>query len=218
MKGNERIEKFLELQNKNMGFEYISKEIGITVKTLRTFLNRNGYKLENGKYTTKENNEIKQIEFKDANKEKKDNVKNIKNKKIKEEKDMDKKNINKIEKTTKLNSKIEVSIKEKKKSNLKPKKDRKINMTVEDMDKLCEVYDWYMQVKDYKAIKPKIQSSKKDINIENNNINDLKNTSIRVDKKIWEDFERLCSNSRFSKQEILTQALKDFMNEYKHLL
>ncbi len=221
MKGNERIEKFLELQNKNMGFEYISKEIGITVKTLRSFLNRNGYKLENGKYTMKENNEIKQIEFKDENKEKKDkkdNVKNIKNKKIKEEKNMDKKDINKIEKTTKLNSKIEVSIKEKKKSNLKPKKDRKINMTVEDMDKLCEVYDWYMQVKDYKAIKPKIQSSKKDINIENNNINDLKNTSIRVDKKIWEDFERLCSNSRFSKQEILTQALKDFMNEYKHLL
>jgi len=218
MKGNERIEKFLELQNKNMGFEYISKEIGITVKTLRTFLNRNGYKLENGKYTMKENNEIKQVEFKDANKDKKDNVKNIKNKKIKEEKDIDKKDINKIKKTTKVNSKIEVSIKEKKKNNLKPKKDKKINMTVEDMDKLCEVYDWYMQVKDYKAIKPKIQSSKKDINVENNNITDLKNTSIRVDKKIWEDFERLCSNSRFSKQEILTQALKDFMNEYKHLL
>lgn len=218
MKGNERIEKFLELQNKNMGFEYISKEIGITVKTLRAFLNRNGYKLENGKYITKENNEIKQIEFKDTNKDKKNNVKNAKNKKIKEEKDIDKKDINKIEKTTKLNSKIEVSKKEKKKNNLKPKKDRKINMTVEDMDKLCEVYDWYMQVKDYKAIKPKIQSSKKDINVENNNINDLKSTSIRVDKKVWEDFERLCSNSQFSKQEIITQALKDFMNDYKHLL
>jgi len=213
MKGNERIEKFLELQNKNMGFEYISKEIGITVKTLRSFLNRNGYKLENGKYITKENKEIKQIEFKDTNKDKKNNVKNIKNKNIKEEKD-----INKIEKNTKLNSKIEESRKEKKKSNLKPKKDKKINMTVEDMDKLCEVYDWYMQVKDCKAIKPKVQSSKKDINVENNNITDFKNTSIRVDKKIWEDFERLCSNSRFSKQEIITQALKDFMNEYKHLL
>jgi len=213
MKGNERIEKFLELQNKNMGFEYISKEIGITVKTLRSFLNRNGYKLENGKYITKENKEIKQIEFKDTNKDKKNNVKNIKNKKIKEEKD-----INKIEKNTKLNSKIEESRKEKKKSNLKPKKDKKINMTVEDMDKLCEVYDWYMQVKDCKAIKPKVQSSKKDINVENNNITDFKNTSIRVDKKIWEDFERLCSNSRFSKQEIISQALKDFMKEYKHLL
>jgi len=218
MKGSERIEKFLELQNKDMGFEYISKEIGITVKTLRSFLNRNGYKLENGKYIIKENNEIKQIEFKDTNKDKKNDVKNKKNKKIKEEKDIDKKDIKKIGKTTNLNSKIDVSIKEKKKSNLKPKKDRKINMTVEDMDKLCEVYDWYMQVKDYKAIKLKTQSSKKDINIENNDIKDLKSTSIRVDKKVWEDFERLCSNSQFSKQEIITQALKDFMNEYKHLL
>ena len=218
MKGNERIEKFLELQNKDMGFEYISKEIGITVKTLRTFLNRNGYKLENGKYIMKENNEIKQIEFNDTNKDKKNNVKSIKNKKIKEEKSINKKDTNKITKTTKLNSKIDAPIKEKKKNNLKPKKDRKINMTVEDMDKLCEVYDWYMQVKDCKAIKPKIQSFKKDINIENNNINDLKSTSIRVDKKVWEDFERLCSNSQFSKQEIITQALKDFMNEYKYLL
>ncbi|HSQ90043.1 MAG TPA: DNA-binding protein, partial [Romboutsia sp.] len=101
---------------------------------------------------------------------------------------------------------------------LKTKKDKKINMTAEDMDKLCEVYDWYMQVKDYKCMKLKKAPSKKDINIESNNVNDLKNTSIRVDKKTWEDFERLCSNSQFSKQEILTQALKDFMKEYKHLI
>lgn len=39
-----------------------------------------------------------------------------------------------------------------------------------------------------------------------------------VDKKTWEDFERLCSNSKFTKQEIITQALKNFMKEYKNLL
>lgn len=214
MKGNERIEKFLRLQNENMEFEDISKEIGIKSNTLRTFLNRNGYKLENSKYIIKENNVLKQIEFKDTNKNKNNNTK-----KIKDEVKIDKKDINNIKKITKINPKeVDKLIKEKKKSNLKPKKDKKINMTVEDMDKLCEVYDWYMQVKDYKSMKPKIQSSKKDINIENNNVNEIKNTSIRVDKKIWEDFERLCSNSKFSKQEILTQALKDFMNQYKNLL
>lgn len=214
MKGNERIEKFLRLQNENMEFEDISKEIGIKSNTLRTFLNRNGYKLENSKYIIKENNVLKQIEFKATNKNKNNNTK-----KIKDEVKIDKKDINNIKKITKINPKeVDKLIKEKKKSNLKPKKDKKINMTVEDMDKLCEVYDWYMQVKDYKSMKPKIQSSKKDINIENNNVNEIKNTSIRVDKKIWEDFERLCSNSKFSKQEILTQALKDFMNQYKNLL
>lgn len=189
MKGKERIEKFLELQEKNIEFEDISKEIGITSKTLRSFLNRNGYKLENNKYKIKESNEIKQIEFKNVKEQKKEskngNTKNIK------------------EKNTKK---------------LTPKKDKKINMTVEDMDKLCEVYDWYMQVKDYKSMKPKKISSKKDINIENKDMTNLKNTSIRVDKTTWENFERLCSNSQFSKQEILTQALRDFMNEHKYLL
>ena len=36
------------------------------------------------------------------------------------------------------------------KKNVKMKsvmKDRKINITQEDLDKLCEVYDWYMNVK-----------------------------------------------------------------------
>ena len=99
-----------------------------------------------------------------------------------------------------------------------PKKDRKINITQEDLDKLCEVYDWYMEVKDLKSMKSKSNTIKKDIKIEDTNLDSLKSTSIKVDKKTWEDFERLCSNSKFSKQEIITQALKDFMKEYKNLL
>ena len=54
--------------------------------------------------------------------------------------------------------------------------------------------------------------------IEDKELKDVKGTSIKVDKNTWEEFERLCSNSEFSKQQILTQALKDFMKEYKHLL
>jgi metal-responsive CopG/Arc/MetJ family transcriptional regulator len=41
---------------------------------------------------------------------------------------------------------------------------------------------------------------------------------LKIDKNVWEEFERLCSNSQFSKRQIITQALKDFMKEYKHLL
>ena len=100
----------------------------------------------------------------------------------------------------------------------KPKKDKKINITQEDLDKLCEVYDWYMEVKDLKSMKIKAKTNKKDIKIEDTNIDTLKSTSIKVDKKTWQDFERLCSNSKFTKQEIITQALKDFMKEYKNLL
>ena len=105
-----------------------------------------------------------------------------------------------------------------KKRKTTPKKDKKINISQEDMDKLCEVYDWYIQVKDNKVFRPKKLSSKKDIILEDTNVKDFKSVSIKVDKETWEDFDRLCCNSAFNKKEIITQALKDFMKTYKNLL
>ncbi|MGL5316238.1 MAG: DNA-binding protein [Peptostreptococcaceae bacterium] len=266
MNGNERIEKFLELQNKNINIDDIAKEIGITTRTLKSFLTKNGYKLENGKYVPKEMDAVGQIEFmevpvgekKTTRRNTKTNQKDTKTieKDNKETKKTETKGTNastrkttnsaKTKNTTKTTSNVKATAAEKKSTkttpkpntkttnkqvkktteaqktakvnNTKPKKDRKINLTQEDMDKLCEVYDWYLEVKDNKSIKPKKAISKKDINIEEKNLKDLKSTSIRVDKSTWEDFERLCSNSEFTKQEIITQALKNFMKEYKHLL
>lgn len=200
MNANDRIQKFIELQNKEVPFEDISKELGIKKSTLRGFLNKRGYKCENGKYVLV--NKVDQIKFEEF--ENKTTTKNIKKntiKKIVKE--------NKIVNTTKVTKKTK---------NNNVKKDKKINVTQEDMDKLCEVYDWYLQVKDFKSIKSKKISNKKDINIEDTNIEDTKSTTIKIDKKTWEEFERLCSNSQFNKKEILTQALKNFMKEYKHLL
>ena len=222
MKGNERIKRFIELQMKNIEFEDIAKEIGVTDKTLRTFLNRNGYKLENGKYKLQNINDADQIAFIEIEKKDMKNKKTeLKTKtkgkaKLEETKKEEvKKGTRKKKTTIKVDKEVEVKSK---KNSPKPKKDKKVNITTEDMDKLCEVYDWYLQVKDSKSLKPAKVTSKKDINIDKIEIKSLKNTSIRVEKNTWEDFERLCSNSQFSKQEILTQALKDFMKEYKHLL
>ena len=120
--------------------------------------------------------------------------------KIKKEKDT-KKKVESKEGNSRKNIKIDNKVETKKNKRGVPKNDRKINVTQEDLDKLCEVYDWYMEVKDLKSMKIKAKS-----------------TSIKVDKKTWQDFERLCSNSKFTKQEIITQALKDFMKEYKNLL
>lgn len=249
MKYKERLEKFLELQNKNLNFIEISKELKISESTLRSFLNKRGYKSVNGKYEFVKNSvnaenkgNIKQIEFVEVEPKGEKNIK-IKRKSIKKDnKDAgkDKANIessnksafkknetkkSEVKKKTVSSSKAKNIKPEKnnieKKANTKnkPKKDRKINITQVDLDKLCEVYDWYLEVKDNKSIKSKVnKSNKKDINIEEKNLNDLKSTSIRVDKKVWEDFERLCSNSSYTKQEIITQALKDFMKDYKNLL
>ena len=145
--------------------------------------------------------------------------KNTANKEVKIKKEKDtKKKVESKEGNSRKNIKIDNKVETKKNKRGVPKKDRKINITQEDLDKLCEVYDWYMEVKDLKSMKIKAKTNKKDIKIEDTNIDTLKSTSIKVDKKTWEDFERLCSNSKFTKQEIITQALKDFMKEYKNLL
>ena len=223
-KDKERIKKFIELQNKDLKFEDIALELGIAKTTLRVFLNRNGYKMYNGKYKLKdESSEFKQIEFeqsKNSNKKKSTKIKenkNTANKEGKIKKDI-KKKVDSKEGNSIKNIKIDNKVETKKNKRGVPKKDRKINITQVDLDKLCEVYDWYMEVKDLKSMKSKAKTNKKDIKIEDTNIDTLKSTSIKVDKKTWEDFERLCSNSKFTKQEIITQALKDFMKEYKNLL
>ena len=97
----------------------------------------------------------------------------------------------------------------------KLKKDKKINITQEDLDKLCEVYDWYLSVRDFKSLKRK--KNKKDIVIDFEPTED-KNVSLKVDKGVWEDFLRLCSNSGYDRKTIVTQALSDFMKVHKDLL
>ena len=220
MKDKERIKKFIELQDKNLKFEDIALELGIAKTTLRVFLNKNGYKMNNGKYKLKDDFiEFKQIEFeenKNYNKNKSTKTKENKTNN-KKEKDITKTGKTK-ESNLKKNIKVENKVENKTTKRQIPKKDRKINITQEDLDKLCEVYDWYMEVKDLKSMKSNSSKNKKDIKIEDTNLESLKSTNIKVDKKTWEDFERLCSNSKFSKQEIITQALKDFMKEYKNLL
>ena len=200
MEVNERLEAFLKLQSNNISFDNISKEIGIKPATLRRFLNKMGYKSENGIY-------ISTSEDKSTN----SNIKTKKSKTTLNSNKTNKKNtqitFDQLEgKTKKVNSKAKL------------KRDKKINITQEDLDKLCEVYDWYLEVKDYKSMKPKRNSRKKDIVIEDLESKEFKSTSIKVEKNTWQEFERLCSNSEFSKQQIITQALKDFMKEYKHLL
>ena len=208
MDSKDRIELFLKYQNENMSFEDISNKLEIKPSTLRKTLNRNGYKSDKGIYVKVEENQS-QISFEEI----KNTEKNIKSKAIKG-------NNNKTKNTSKSakNIKNNETVTKKAKKATKVKRDRKINISQEDMDKLCEVYDWYIQVKDNKALKPKNLSNKKDILIEDENINDIKAVNIRVDKSTWEEFERLCSNSSFNKKEIVTQALKDFMKIYKSLL
>lgn len=116
----------------------------------------------------------------------------------------------------------ETALKEEKKTTKKktaPKKDRKINITQEDMDKLCEVYDWYLSVKDtisYNAATEE-DSKNKDVVIEETELKDTKKAYLNIDRQTWEDFDVLCSNCGFKKNEVLTQIIKDFLREHRNL-
>ena len=69
--------------------------------------------------------------------------------------------------------------------------------------------------RDCKSLKPK--KTKKEIVVDFEKTED-KTVSMKVDKGVWEDFLRLCSNTSHDRKTLVTQALSDFMKVHKDLL
>ena len=205
MTSNQRIDEFLKLQNKGISLDEIASTLGIKPQTLKRDLNKNGYKSVKGKYIKKDEksqNVSIQVSFVD-------NELNQKNNEKKAKKTTPKKT--KVAEQSNKNEKVKV----KNTKTNKTKKDKKINLTQEDLDKLCEVYDWYLEIKDCKYLKPK--KTKKEIVVDFEKTED-KTVSMKVDKGVWEDFLRLCSNTSHDRKTLVTQALSDFMKVHKDLL
>ena len=205
MTSNQRIDEFLKLQDKGISLDEIASTLGIKPQTLKRDLNKNGYKSVKGKYIKrdeKSQNVSIQVSFVD-------NELNQKNNEKKAKKTTPKKT--KVAEQSNKNEKVKV----KNIKTSKTKKDKKINLTQEDLDKLCEVYDWYLEIKDCKSLKPK--KTKKEIVVDFEKTED-KTVSMKVDKGVWEDFLRLCSNTSHDRKTLVTQALSDFMKVHKDLL
>lgn len=205
MTSNQRIDEFLKLQNKGISLDEIASTLGIKPQTLKRDLNKNGYKSVKGKYIKKDEksqNVSIQVSFVD-------NELNQKNNEKKAKKTTPKKT--KVAEQSNKNEKVKV----KNTKTSKTKKDKKINLTQEDLDKLCEVYDWYLEIKDCKSLKPK--KTKKEIVVDFEKTED-KTVSMKVDKGVWEDFLRLCSNTSHDRKTLVSQALSDFMKVHKDLL
>ena len=207
MTSNQRIDEFLKLQNKGISLDEIASTLGIKPQTLKRDLNKNGYKSVKGKYIKKDEksqNVSIQVSFVDNELNQKNNEKKAKKTTPKKTKVAEQSNKNENEKVKVKNTKTS-----------KTKKDKKINLTQEDLDKLCEVYDWYLEIKDCKYLKPK--KTKKEIVVDFEKTED-KTVSMKVDKGVWEDFLRLCSNTSHDRKTLVTQALSDFMKVHKDLL
>lgn len=205
MTSNQRIDEFLKLQDKGISLDEIASTLGIKPQTLKRDLNKNGYKSVKGKYIKKDEksqNVSIQVSFVDNELNQKNNEKKAK------------KTTPKKTKVAEQNNKNE-KVKVKNTKTSKTKKDKKINLTQDDLDKLCEVYDWYLEIKDCKSLKPK--KTKKEIVVDFEKTED-KTVSMKVDKGVWEDFLRLCSNTSHDRKTLVTQALSDFMKVHKDLL
>ena len=205
MTSNQRIDEFLKLQDKGISLDEIASTLGIKPQTLKRDLNKNGYKSVKGKYIKKDEksqNVSIQVSFVDNELNQKNNEKKAK------------KTTPKKTKVAEQNNKNE-KVKVKNTKTSKTKKDKKINLTQEDLDKLCEVYDWYLEIKDCKSLKPK--KTKKEIVVDFEKTED-KTVSMKVDKGVWKDFLRLCSNTSHDRKTLVTQALSDFMKVHKDLL
>ena len=205
MTSNQRIDEFLKLQDKGISLDEIASTLGIKPQTLKRDLNKNGYKSVKGKYIKKDEksqNVSIQVSFVDNELNQKNNEKKAK------------KTTPKKTKVAEQNNKNE-KVKVKNTKTSKTKKDKKINLTQEDLDKLCEVYDWYLEIKDCTSLKPK--KTKKEIVVDYEKTED-KTVSMKVDKGVWEDFLRLCSNTSHDRKTLVTQALSDFMKVHKDLL
>ena len=207
MTSNQRIDEFLKLQDKGISLDEIASTLGIKPQTLKRDLNKNRYKSVKGKYIKKDEksqNVSIQVSFVDNELNQKNNEKKAKKTTPKKTKVAEQSNKNENEKVKVKNTKTS-----------KTKKDKKINLTQEDLDKLCEVYDWYLEIKDCKSLKPK--KTKKEIVVDFEKTED-KTVSMKVDKGVWEDFLRLCSNTSHDRKTLVTQALSDFMKVHKDLL
>ena len=205
MTSNQRIDEFLKLQDKGISLDEIASTLGIKPQTLKRDLNKNGYKSVKGKYIKKDEksqNVSIQVSFVDNELNQKTNEKKAKKTTPKK---------TKVAEQSNKNEKVKV----KNTKTGKTKKDKKINLTQEDLDKLCEVYDWYLEIKDCKSLKPK--KTKKEIVVDFEKTED-KTVSMKVDKGVWEDFLRLCSNTSHDRKTLVTQALSDFMKVHKDLL
>lgn len=85
-----------------------------------------------------------------------------------------------------------------------------INSYDENLNKLNEIYDWY-----------KLQSSNKVVQTEKFKVDDFEGDVVVRSYKLYEsvqqEFLEFCkSNNKYKVQDILSQALKEFLEKYNH--
>lgn len=93
----------------------------------------------------------------------------------------------------------------------------RVSFTQDELDKLCEVYDWYMAIKDLDPLKQVKHIENTNIKIEEDIIKQAKKVSITIDQDVWENFSTLATNISQKKGPLLTEILKEYLLKHRDL-
>ena len=96
-------------------------------------------------------------------------------------------------------------------------KTSRVSFTQDELDKLCEVYDWYMAIKDLDPLKQVKHIENTNIKIEEDIIKQAKKVSITIDRDVWENFSTLATNISQKKGPLLTEILKEYLLKHRDL-
>ncbi len=96
-------------------------------------------------------------------------------------------------------------------------KTSRVSFTQDELDKLCEVYDWYMAIKDLDPLKQVKHIENTNIKIEEDIIKQAKKVSITIDQDVWENFSTLATNISQKKGLLLTEILKEYLLKHRDL-
>lgn len=174
---DEKKEIVLREQKLGTDVNTIAEMLGTTYPNLRSFMNRQGYKADNGIFKPKN--------FKEDN-----YTQGI----------LD---INEIG-----DDFIE--------SEEEPKKYTQVSLDF--IDKINEAYDWYLDVKNSKKFRTKAPKRIKELSIQED-YSDEEEVSVKftIPKSVAEDFERLSANSNYDRNDIITQAIVWYLEEYNYM-
>lgn len=209
---HERIEQILNLQEKCETREEIAEAIGMKKNSMDKMMNRNGFKIVNKKYVEKtaveklKKPKLKKIKLNNCDTAIKQNQNEYSNKNdtgiVQNNKDV----YNNCE------SDVLQTIDNSCHTSVEQKKMQEQLLTIlplaENLEYLCNNIDKIKALIDVKK--------EKYIELTINRKEEAEQTNYRVYKTVKQDFKKFCSeHSDYKVQELISQALKDFMDKYK---
>ena len=215
-KVDEKIKRTLELQSQGLSKNEIAEAMETTPEALSKFMKRYGYKSENNVFkvddkpkVTKCNTNVKQ-----NNKEQKKDCKTSIKQTVIQDKEID--NDNKCKTNVKQEEQLQVpEVYDKCKTSV---------IQVEQMDTNEKIYEVLSMVENLKYLSNNIQKIKNIIEVEKEEFITLtvdrtevaEQSNYRVYSSVRRDFKKFCEQHKeYKVQELVSQALKDFMDKYK---